>query len=142
MTSEKQPFVPVPQKPTHDMVQATLPTVRSIGNLDQATAGRIIHAVYDLMIETAPPPPGVRLSDKQHKVLTAICQMYDKDGKVPSHRQVAEAIGLPRSTTSTTIRQLTKLRYIKPAPLTRRVDGQGYAQKQGYAIAIRPDPYR
>jgi hypothetical protein len=78
MTSEKQPFVPVPQKPTHDMMQATLPTVRSIGNLDQATAGRIIHAVYDLMIETAPPPPGVRLSDKQHRVLTAICQMYDK----------------------------------------------------------------
>lgn len=142
MTSEQGPFVPVPQEPTQAMMQATLPTVRSIANLDQETAGRVVRAVYDLMLETAPPPPGDRLTDNQHKVLAAVCELFDKTRKIPAHKAVAERTGFSRSYVSTVINALVRRGYLRPAPRGKRKDGQGYSKKRGYSIAIRAELYR
>ena len=135
-------FVPVPPKPTPEMLDAILPTVRALVNCDTARANEVVQAVYALAVETAPSPPGERLTDDQHAVLVAIDKFKKADGRVPSHRMIADEVGFSRPKVSYVISRLAAMKYIKPARRRKRADGQNYTKKFAYTLAIRPDPYR
>lgn len=134
--------MPIPPEPTPEMMAAALPTVRALMDCDTGRANSVIKAIYDLIIEVAPPLPCQALTDDQSAVLVIIDRVKTKTGKVPSHREISEEVDFSRPKVSYIVKQLAKLGYLRPARRYRRTDGQMYSKKFAYTIVIRPDPHR
>lgn len=89
-------LVPVPQRPTLDMIEAAYPLVTAAAQLQPHKARALCESVYAAMIAMAPTPTQGGLTRLQGRVQQAIADVLDETGLSPTYQEISNRLKLRR----------------------------------------------